>query len=87
MTCHFNPAGAVLDALNDLLQGSVLGDPQGRACAGECLPDDDHPGEGRNPDDYLLMPSRRTFGSITATGKTISMWARRSTRIEDGDDV
>ena len=53
MTRHFNPAGAVLDALNDLLQGphSALRKAE---LALAMSPDDEDPGVGRDPDDYLL---------------------------------
>ncbi len=75
MTRHFNPAGAVLDALNDLLQGphSALRKAE---LALAMSPDDEDPGVGRDPDDYLLSEPQDDLDA----GATFDP-------DEDGDDV
>ena len=53
MTHHFNPAGAVLDALNDLLQGPHSAQRKADLALA-AMPDSEDPGAGRDPDDYLM---------------------------------
>ena len=75
MTRHFNPAGAVLDALNDLLQGPH----SARRKAEQALamsPDDEDSGVGLDPDDYLLSEPQDDLDA----GATFDP-------DEDGDDV